>query len=89
MNINLKPLSQVNHEAIQVLTERLGVVDALRFVSQFTTGHGDYTRERDALFDHLTLDDIVTAIEKKRASAEPPQPGATGPGLPKTRRKRR
>jgi len=62
----LRPLSEVNHQAIQLLSEQIGVVDTFRFVNQFTTGHGNYTEERDALLGHLTLDDIVSAIEKKR-----------------------
>ena len=53
-----------------MLSEQIGVVDTFRFVNQFTTGHGDYTAERDAMFGHLTLDDIVSAIEKKRPTAE-------------------
>ena len=59
-----KPLSEVNHQAIQLLAAHIGIVDTFRFVSQFTNGYGNYTQERDALFDHLTLDDIVAAIEK-------------------------
>ena len=68
MTTVLKPLSEVNHQAIRLLAEHIGVVDTFRFVNQFTTGHGNYTQERDALFDHLTLDDIVSAIEERRAS---------------------
>lgn len=68
MTTALKPLSEVNHQAIQLLAEHLGVVDTFRFVNQFTTGHGDYTQEREKLFADLTLDDIVAAIEKRRAA---------------------
>src|SRR5437763_788037 len=71
MTIQLMPLSEVNHRAIRLLSEQIGVVDTFRFVNQFTTGHGNYTEERDALFDHLTLDDILSAIEKKRLSQSP------------------
>lgn len=67
MTTQLKPLSEVNHQAIRLLVEQIGVVNTFRFVNQFTTGHGNYTEERDALFGHLTLDDIVSAIEEKRA----------------------
>jgi hypothetical protein len=67
MTIQRKPLSEVSHQAIQLLSEQLGVVDTLRFVTQLTTGHGNYTEERDALFAHLTLDDILSAIERQRA----------------------
>lgn len=66
MTITIKPLSEVNHQAIRLLSEQLGVVDAIRFVNQFTTGHGNYTEERDALLGHLTLAEIVSAIEKNR-----------------------
>jgi uncharacterized membrane protein YGL010W len=61
-----RPLSDVNHQAIQLLAEHIGIVDTFRFVNQFTSGHGNYTEERQALFDRLTLDDIVSAIEQKR-----------------------
>jgi len=71
MTIQLKPLSEVNHQAIRLLCEKLGIADTFRFVNQFTTGHGNYTEERDALFGHLTLDDIVSAIENKRHSQLP------------------
>ena len=70
MTTQLKPLSEVNHQAIRLLSEQIGVVDTFRFVNQFTTGHGDYTAERDAMFGHLTLDDIVSAIENKQPTAE-------------------
>jgi len=69
MTVQLKPLSEVNHQAIRVLSEQIGIVDTIRFVNQFTTGHGNYTEERDALFGHLTLNDIVTAIEKNRTAS--------------------
>ena len=68
MTIRQKPLSEVNSQAIRVLSEQLGLADTFRFINQFTTGHGDYTQERDALFGDLTLDEIVTVIESKRAS---------------------
>jgi len=66
MTTQPKTLSEVNHQAIRLLAEQIGVVDTFRFVNQFTTGHGNYSEERDARFGHLTLDDIVSAIEKKR-----------------------
>jgi hypothetical protein len=67
MTTHPKPLNEVNHEAIRLLAERIGIVDTFRFVNQFTTGHGNYTEERDALFGGLSLDDIVSAIEARCA----------------------
>ena len=71
MTTQPKPLSEVNHQAIRLLSEQIGVVDTCRFVNQFTTGHGNYTEERDALFGHLALDNIVSAIESKRPGQLP------------------
>jgi hypothetical protein len=65
MTARQKPLSEVNCQAIRVLSEQLGLVDTFRFVNQFRTGHGDYAQERDRLFTNLTLDEIVSAIEQK------------------------
>lgn len=51
MTVNLRPLAEVTHEAIDVLCREIGVVDTLRFLGQFTTGSGNYTEERDRLFE--------------------------------------
>jgi hypothetical protein len=87
MSLKLKPLSQVNHEAIRLLAEQMGIVDALRFVNQFSTGHGNYTEERALLFDNMTLDDILRAIATKRA-ADDVAGGASAPDKQKRRKRR-
>lgn len=66
MTTQIRPLSEVNHQVIRLLSEQIGIVDTFRFVNQFTSGHGNYTEERDAMFDHLTLEDILSEMEKKR-----------------------
>ena len=78
----MKSLHEVNHQAIRVLTEQIGIVDTVRFVNQFTTGQGNYTQERDALFGHLTLEDIVTAIGNKRDTPAAEKPVDLPPTLP-------
>jgi hypothetical protein len=70
MTVKNKPLAQVSQRAIEVLCRELGAVDTVRFINQFTTGHGDYTSERDALFAGETLDQIIAGI-KRAKSAEP------------------
>ena len=64
MNIQAKPLSEITRNAIDLLSKEMGIVDTVRFLNQFTTGYGDYTKERDALFENLTLDEILAAIKK-------------------------
>jgi hypothetical protein len=72
MTVELKPLAEVTQEAIRVLVRELGPVDTVRFVNQFTLGYGDCTRERDALWAELTLEDVVAAIKRGKEQAGPP-----------------
>jgi len=62
----IKSLAQINDEARRLLYHELGVVDAIRFFNQFTTGHGDYTRDRDRWQEGLTVEQIVKEIEDRR-----------------------
>ena len=64
MNVQAKPLSEITRYAIDLLSKEMGIVDTVRFLNQFTTGYGDYTEERDALFKDLTLDEILATIKK-------------------------
>lgn len=66
MITDARPLIEINQQAINLLYKELGVVDAVRFLKQFTQGYGDYTQEREALFADKSLDDIVNEIEKRR-----------------------
>ena len=64
MSVQAKPLSEITRNAIDLLSKEMGIVDTVRFLNQFTTGYGDYTKERDALLKDLTLDEILAAIKK-------------------------
>ncbi len=66
MSIQPKPLSEVTQQAIDLLFKEIGIVNTVRFLNQFTTGYGNYTEEREALFKDLTLDEIVVAVGKVR-----------------------
>ncbi len=70
MITDVKPLIEVNQQAINLLYKELGVVDAVRFLKQFTQGFGDYTQEREVIFANKSLDDIVSEIEKRRKTAQ-------------------
>jgi len=65
-----RPLIEVNQQAINLLYKELGVVDAVRFLNQFTQGYGNYTQEREVIFANKSLDDIVSEIEKRRKTAQ-------------------
>jgi hypothetical protein len=69
MITDAKPLVEINQQAISLLYKELGVVDAVRFLNQFTQGYGNYTQEREALFANRSLEEIVSEIEKRRKTA--------------------
>ncbi|MFQ5604920.1 MAG: hypothetical protein ACE5HS_16755 [bacterium] len=66
MKTDIKPLNEITNEATRLLYRELGVVNTLRFLNQFTIGHGNYTEERDQLFTGLSLDDIISEIKQMR-----------------------
>ena len=69
MITEIKPLVEINQQAIRLLYQELGTVNAVRFLKQFTVGFGDYTQEREALFGKKTLNEIIGEIEKKRGAS--------------------
>ena len=69
MTIQVRPLSEITEQAIDLLSKELGIVETVRFLTQFTAGYGNYTEEREILFKDLTLDDALAAM-KKTASPE-------------------
>jgi len=70
MIADARPLIEINQQAIKLLYKELGVVDAVRFLKQFTQGYGNYTQEREVIFANRSLDDIVSEIEKRRKTAQ-------------------
>jgi hypothetical protein len=64
MSAEVKPLVEINQQAISLLLRELGVADTVRFLKQFTPGLGDYTQEREALFANQTLEQITDEIER-------------------------
>ncbi len=70
MITDARPLVEINQQAIRLLYKELGVIDAVRFLKQFTQGYGNYTQEREVIFADKSLDDIVSEIEKRRKPAQ-------------------
>lgn len=63
MTLQVKPLTEITHEAISVLCKEIGVVNTIRFINQFSTGYGDYTEERDQIFGDTSLSEVVAEIK--------------------------
>jgi hypothetical protein len=67
MSATIRPLAEITQQATAILIREMGVVDALRFLSQFQAGAGDYTKERSQWLDDLSLEQIVSDIKATRA----------------------
>ncbi len=70
MITDFRPLIEVNQQAISLLYKELGVIDAVRFLKQFTQGYGNYTLDRELIFANKSLDEVVNEIEKRRKTGK-------------------
>ncbi|MBI5915666.1 MAG: hypothetical protein HY842_09835 [Bacteroidetes bacterium] len=63
-------LQEINHRAISVLCHEIGITNTLRFIRQFSTGHGNYTHEREDMLKDKTMDGILSEIKQIRAAKQ-------------------
>ncbi len=63
MNAVIKPIALINESATNILIKEMGIIDTIRFINQFNTGHGNYTEERRKMVDTMTLDEIIAGID--------------------------
>ena len=66
--VPMKPLAEVTRQAIEVLYRELGPVDAMRFIGQYSTGRGDYTSDREKLFEQVKLEEVIAGIKAMNKS---------------------
>ena len=66
MTVEVKPLAEITEEAISVLCRHIGIANTMRFVGQFSTGHGNYTEERREKFADMTIEEIGKEVEQER-----------------------
>ena len=72
MSVRIQSLAELNQQVTHVLIREVGVVDAIRFLNQFRTGHGDYTEERERLFQGMGTKDIISKIKARRKTQYTP-----------------
>jgi len=56
--------AELRRRGLEALVRELGYVDAMRFLHQYDTGQGDYTRERHQLLPAWTAEEIVREADK-------------------------
>ena len=59
--------NELRRVGIDALVKSLGPLGMVRFIQQFDTGRGNYTKERAELLDSLSLDTITAYIENNRS----------------------
>lgn len=69
MSAQLQPIAQLTQRATDALVKELGVVDTIRFLNQFRAGGGNYTAEREKLFQGMSVKDIAGQIKAQRPGA--------------------
>jgi hypothetical protein len=70
MSANLDPIAHVTRRAHDALVRELGVVDAMRFLGQFRAGSGDYTTQRQALFEAMSVRELAEQIKAQRTKTD-------------------
>lgn len=58
--------SEIRSKGYKALVDALGVPGMIRFLQQFDTGYGDYTKERHQWLDQVTLEEILVDVEQLR-----------------------
>ena len=70
MSAHLDPIAQVTQRATDALVRELGVVDAIRFLGQFRAGNGDFTAQRQALLEEVSVRELAAQIKSRRAKTD-------------------
>ncbi len=70
MNAQTMSLEQIRIAGMEALARELGIVGMIRFLQQFETGHGDYSKDRHEWLDNQDLDAIVKRIRERRESSK-------------------
>jgi hypothetical protein len=66
MDVRTMTLEQIRSAGLEALARELGPVGMVRFLQQFETGKGDYSKERHKWLDVLDVSTIAENIKKQR-----------------------
>jgi hypothetical protein len=69
--MSAKTLHQIQQEGLDVLVEKLGPDDAIRFLQIYETGSGDWTKDRKKFLDN-DPDKIIKSIMERRKKVPAP-----------------
>lgn len=66
MNTQVMSQEQIRIAGMEALRRELGLVGMIRFMQQFETGYGDYSRERHQWLDNESLDTVLERLRARR-----------------------
>ena len=69
--MSTRTLHQIQQEGLEVLVEKLGPDDAIRFLQIYETGSGDWTRDRKKILEK-DPDKIIKSIMARRKKVPAP-----------------
>jgi hypothetical protein len=69
--MSARTLHQIQQEGLDVLVEKLGPDDAIRFLQIYETGSGDWTKDRKKILDD-DPDKIIKSIMARRKKVPAP-----------------
>ena len=66
MSVQTLSPAKLRRQGIEALVKELGPIGMARFLQQFETGTGDYTKERQSWLKGEDVKSIVKEIKKRR-----------------------
>lgn len=66
MNVQVNDQLKIRKIGLDILAKGLGYLGMVRFLQQFETGSGDYTKERKNWLKNMKVKDIISEIKRKR-----------------------
>lgn len=68
MNAQTMSMEQIRIAGMEALARELGIVGMVRFLQQFETGHGNYSKDRYQWLDNQDMETVMKRIREKRKS---------------------
>lgn len=56
----------IRKAGLEAVAKKLGPLGMVRFLQQFETGRGDYSKDRDQWLKDMDIQEIISEIRKKR-----------------------
>lgn len=67
MSIQTMNPAALRKAGLAAISKELGPLGMVRFLQQFETGSGNYTKERRQWLEKMEIKDIVSEIKRRRA----------------------